>query len=375
MHMTFHTYRTIKRSLMQTLQARIGSHQEQHINTLAVLICGIVGAQHVQFARIADHAPLRGRKNESLITRFRRWVKQKTVTPEVVWLPFATAVLASLAHGPLTLILDGTTAGRRCVVLMASIVYHGHAIPLLWTVVKGKKGHLPQDTHCALIKRLQAVIPETAQVVVLGDGEFDGTQLQAALRTAEWAYVCRTAVNITIYAHNRVFPVGDLPLKRGEAVALSNVQMTTERYGPVMLLGIWDTNQDEPIYLVTSLSDPTVAADWYRLRFRIERLFANHKSRGFHLHKSHLRHPERLARLLLATSLAYLWVHEVAMFAQTQGWVAQFHRTDRCDLSLFQIGLRAMHYAQREGKRIPMRLRLPADPPPIVPNANEFSVR
>src|SRR6266545_1968179 len=375
MSMTFHAYRTIKRTLTQTLHARPGSHQEQHLNTLAVLICGIVGAHHVQFAQIADHAPIRGSKNESLITRFRRWVRHKDVTPEAVWLPFAKTVLSSLAQAPVTIILDGTTAGRGCVVLMASVVYHGRAIPLLWTVVKGKKGHLPQDTHCALITRLQTVIPDTAPVVLLGDGEFDGTQLQAAIRTAGWEYVCRTGTNITIYAHDRVFPVGDLPLKRGAAVALEHVQMTAERYGPVMLLGIWETNQEAPIYLVTSLSDPASAADWYRLRFRIERLFANHKSRGFHIHKSHLRHPERLARLLLATSLAYLWVHEVALFAQTQGWVAQFHRTDRCDLSLFQIGLRAMHYAQREGKRIPMHLRLPADPPPILPNANEFSVR
>ena len=104
-------------------------------------------------------------------------------------------------------------------------------------------------------------------------------------------------------------------------------------------------------------------------------MFANHKSRGFHIHKSHLTKPERLARLLLATSLAYLWVHDVAMFAQAQGWVAQFHRTDRCDVSLFQIGLRAMHDAWREGKRIPMRLRLPTDPPPALPDTNGFSVR
>ncbi len=375
MPMTFHTYRTIKRTLAQTLHARPGSHQEQHLNTLAVLICGIVGAHHVQFAQIADHAPIRGCKNESLITRFRRWVKHKAVTPEAVWLPFARAVLAGLAHAPLTLVLDGTTAGRGCMVLMASVVYHGRAIPLLWSVVKGKKGHLPQAAHCALITRLQAVIPDTAPVVLLGDGEFDGTQLQAAIRTAGWEYVCRTGTNITIYAHDRVFPVGDLPLKRGEAVALADVQMTAERYGPVLLLGIWETNQDTPIYLVTSLSDANVAADWYRLRFRIEGMFANHKSRGFHIHKSHLNHPARLARLLLATSLAYLWVHEVAMFAQAQGWVTQFHRTDRCDLSLFQIGLRAMHYARREGKRIPMRLRLPTDPPPAPPDANGFSVR
>ncbi|MDQ2996599.1 MAG: transposase [Chloroflexota bacterium] len=208
-----------------------------------------------------------------------------------------------------------------------------------------------------------------------GDGEFDGTQLQAALRTAGWEYVCRTGVTITMYAHNRVFTVGDLPLTCGEAVAIADVQMTAERYGPVVLLGIWETNQDTPIYLVTSLSDPTAAADWYRLRFRIENMFANHKSRGFQIHKSHLTTPERLARLVLATTLAYLWVHEVAMFAQAQGWVGQFHRTDRCDLSLFQIGLRAMLYAQRERKRIPTRLRLPTDPPPALPDANGFSVR
>src|SRR6266516_166879 len=106
MHMTFQNYRTIKRTLAQTLHARPGSDQEQHLNTLAVLICGIVGAQHVQFAQIADHAPIRGGKNESLVTRFRRWVKHKHVTPEALWLPFAHAVLTSLAQAPLTLVLD-----------------------------------------------------------------------------------------------------------------------------------------------------------------------------------------------------------------------------------------------------------------------------
>ena len=72
MHINFQTYRTIKRSLAQVLHTRRDSHQEQHLNTLALLICGIVGAQQVQFAQIADQVPIRGRKNESLIGRFRR---------------------------------------------------------------------------------------------------------------------------------------------------------------------------------------------------------------------------------------------------------------------------------------------------------------
>ena len=91
-------------------------------------------------------------------------------------------------------------------------------------------------------------------------------------------------------------------------------------------------------------------------------MFANHKSRGFDLQKSHLAAPERLARLLIATSLAYLWVQTVAIFARAQNWLAQFHRTDRCDLSAFQIGIRALHYAQREHKRVPVQFHLPVTP-------------
>ena len=375
MHINFQTYRSIKRSLAHVLHTRRNSHQEQHLNTLALLICGIVDAQHVQFDKIAAHAPIRARKNESLITRFRRFVKHDDLTPEVLWLPFGRAVLAGLAHAPLTILLDGTTAGRGCVVLMASVVYRGRALPLLWSVVKGKKGHLPEQLHCALIRRLREVLPAHADVLLLGDGEFDGTQLQATIRASNWHYVCRTATSILIYAHDRVFTVGDLPLARGEAVSIADVQMTAKRYGPVLLIGVWEAKHAEPLYLITSLSDAEVAVERYRLRFRIECMFANHKSRGFQIDKSHLAAPERLGRLLIATSLAYLWVHAVAVFAQEHDWVAQFHRKDRCDLGLFQIGLRAIGYALQQGRRVPIGFLVPMARPIRRRLANTFSVR
>ena len=375
MPISFQTYRTIKRTLAHALHARPDSHHERHLNTLALLICGIVGARHVQFAQIADHVPIRGRKNESVITRFRRWVKHDAITPDALWLPFASAVVVGLAHTPLTIVLDGTVAGRGCVVLMASVLYQGRAIPLLWTVVKGKKGHLPQEVHCALMERLQKIIPPTATVVVLGDGEFDGVELQATVRAARWDYVCRTASNITIYAYDRVFTVADLPLTRGKSVAIADVEMTLARYGPVLLIGVWDDDQDAPLYLISSLTDADAAVAHYRARFRIECLFANHKSRGFHIHKSDVSQPERLERLVIATSLAYLWVHAIAVFAQEQDWVRQFHRADRCDLSLFQIGMRALRYAQREGKRVPVSFCLPMNISAPLQKTNGFSVR
>jgi Transposase DDE domain len=375
MHINFRTYRTIKRTLAQVLHTRADSHAEQHLNTLTLLICGIVAAQHVQFDKLASHAPIRGRKNESLITRFRRWVKHTDITAEAIWLPFARAVLASLAQTPLSILLDGTSAGRGCMVLMASVVYRSRAIPLLWTVVKGQKGHLPQQLHCALVRRLQDLIPPDTTVTLLGDGEFDGTELQSTIRASKWQYVCRTASTILISTAGRVFTVGDLPLSRGEAICLVDVRMTAKRYGPILLIGVWDAKQQQPIYLITSLADADDAVERYRLRFRIECMFANHKSRGFRIDKSHLAAPERLARLVIATSLAYLWIHAAAVFAHGQGWVEQFHRTDRCDLGLFQIGLRAIQYALREGLRVPVSFLLPIDPPAAPQMANGFSVR
>jgi hypothetical protein len=135
------------------------------------------------------------------------------------------------------------------------------------------------------------VIPPDATVTVLGDGEFDGTELQAAMRARNWEDVCRTASSILISAKDRVFAVGALPLVRGEAVYMTDVCMTAKQYGPLLLLGVWDAKHKEPLYLITSLSDPDDAFERYRLRFRIECMFANRKSRGFRLDKSHLAAP------------------------------------------------------------------------------------
>jgi hypothetical protein len=353
MSTSFRTYRAIKQALLQAFRVRRQSHQECHVITLALLICGIVGSRQVQFAKVVEHAPFRARKNESIIKRFGRWVQHDDITYDAFFLPFAHAVVQALAHTALTLVLDGSTVGRGCIVLMASVVYRGRALPVAWMVVRGAKGHLPQELHCALVAQLRTIIPLDTQVTLLGDGEFDGTLLQGLIQSAGWRYICRTAATIVVQAHGNRFYVGDLPLKRDDAVAVFDAMVTNDNYGPVTVIGVWEADQDEPLYLVSNLQDVDAAIERYRLRFSIETLFADQKSRGFHVHKSQLREPTRINRLLIATCLAYLWVVAVGVFAHQQHWVAYFHRTDRCDLSLFQVGLRAITYALREGLRLP----------------------
>src|SRR5262245_9797108 len=173
---THRRYRAIKQAIMQFYHPRPQGHRERHFNTLVALICGLAGGQHAHLSTIADHAPSNRATQESLIKRFRRWLEHDDHPLDSWFLPVAQELLSTLATQPLLLVMDGSVVGRGCLALMLSVVYHGRALPLCWVVVKGKKGHFPQDMHCALLSVVQPLIPPDATVIFLGDGEFDGTE-------------------------------------------------------------------------------------------------------------------------------------------------------------------------------------------------------
>ncbi len=356
---TYRRARAIQQGLMQFFQPQPTGHRERHHTTLVAMICGLVGGQRAHLSNIADHAPAHGADQESVITRFRRWLKNDTITVNGWFLPVAKALLANLAQQPLVLVMDGSVVGRGCIALMLSLVYHGRALPLAWVVVQGKKGHVPQQTHCALLKQIQPLIPASADVTLLGDGEFDGTDFQALLRTLHWKYICRTAPNLLMTVEGQQFTIGAMAPRRGEKLAVRPAWMTAEQYGPVSILAIWGAAYEEPLYLVTNMLDLEAAVAMYRKRAHVETFFSDQKSRGFQLHKSHLCDPARLARLLIAACLAYLWVVYLGVCALRDDWLKRLHRQDRCDLSLFRLGLRLLARCLKDAIPVPEGFLVP----------------
>jgi tRNA(Glu) U13 pseudouridine synthase TruD len=94
------------------------------------------------------------------------------------------------------------------------------------------------------------------------------------------------------------------------------------------------------------------ACRYYQKRFRIETFFSDQKSRGFHIHKSHISDPQRLSRLLIAACLSYIWIVYLGSLCEKEGWRSVIHRRDRCDVSLFQLGLRFLEYIINENLSI-----------------------
>jgi hypothetical protein len=88
-------------------------------------------------------------------------------------------------------------------------------------------------------------------------------------------------------------------------------------------------------------------------RFRIETMFSDFKGRGFQLQKSGLVDPVRVSRLLIAVSLAYVWVIALGVYALKTEWNKIVHRTDRCGLSLFELGKRLLKRHLKNNKALP----------------------
>jgi len=350
-------YRTIRIALKELFPYEPKGNFARNLNTLAGLVAGIVQGKNCQLPTIARNTP-DGAKPESRVKRYKRWIKNEHTGYEAYYMPFAQQILASLAQiRELVFTIDGSEAGHNCIILMISLIYKKRALPIVWLVVTGNKGHLPEALHLELLEKLQMVLPKECQAIFLGDGEFDSVQLQSALQTLNWAYVCRTAKN-TLLDEEGDFSFTDLLLLPGDCVGIPNVLFTAQSYGPVTAIGWWKKGCKEPIFLITNFELVDEACYWYAKRFRIETFFSDEKGRGFNLDKSHLSDPMRLARLMVAACLAYLWIIYLGVTAHRDGWVAVIHRTDRCDWSLFRMGLALLDHFLNECLSIPVAFNL-----------------
>ena len=351
-------YRTIREAIRQMYPSEPKGNVARKLTTLAAMICGIVMGKSCQLPTIARKAP-DGARAESRVKRYSRWIQNERIDYESYYLPFVSELLVNLAQiRELAFIIDGSEVGHECITLMISLIYGKRALPIAWLVVKGCKGHLSERLHLDLLSQLQAVLPLNCQAIFLGDGEFDGPELQTALQGMGLRYVCRTAKNTQLYEDGLPFSFSDLVLQPGDRICISNVWFTKEGYGPVTVIARWGLGYTDPIFLVTNFELADEAIYWYKKRFQIETFFSDEKSRGFDLDKSHLSDPERLAILMIAACLAYLWIIYLGLVAVRKNWIKVIHRTDRCDWSLFRLGLALLDHFLNENLPIPVSFSL-----------------
>ena len=333
-----------------------GKANQNRVLTLTKLLYAIIKSGHCSLSRMGQEL-LSPTDVESRVKQAKRWLDSKYSDYESFFLPHIVPLLQGLAnHGPLLIAVDGSEVGKDCMALMISVVWGKRSLPVCWLVRKGRKGHMSVELHLKVLEQLATILPQGSEAVLLGDGEFDGYQLQAFCEKQHWKYVLRTAKSSTITTDKgECFAIGQLyPMPGHDYWLIEGVGFTQAGYGPINCL-VWHSGKyDEPVYLVSNLDWAKDIMDYYNRRFGIETLFGDIKSRGFNIDKVKISDPERLNTLLMVVCIAFLLVFALATFQdRLKCYLPKFLRKDRISAySFFQIGLRAFRFLIKQQLRI-----------------------
>jgi len=343
--------KNLRSKISNSLKKMLGSchlrgNNLRRLEVLATMVSGILLQGSSRLSDIARSNP-DDKQQASKEKQISRWIQSDHTSYKLHYLSYAKSLLDHLsASGHLVFSIDGSTAGQGCMVLMLSVIYKKRALPVVWHVVKAKKGHLPEQTHRELLKSLSQIVPSGCEVTIVGDGEYDGCDWQADINALGWNYVLRTGVGRLIETEpGEEIKLGSMiPADGQRFFMLYDVKFTHKKYGPVNVLIQHEKGYKEPIYLLTNLDFPERISKLYKKRFKIETFFSDQKSRGFNIQRSKIGKPERLAKLLIATCLAYLFCVIVGVKCSKSKLYPRVHRSDRCDLSLFSLGKRFIEF-------------------------------
>jgi hypothetical protein len=323
-----------------------GEQNETLRNTLAMLVTGLFLGRHVQFWSIALWMPF-DIQLTSLERRFERFVADPRVEAGKWFKPFVEAMYLAFGDETIYVLIDSTQAGSQCRTLMAAIAYHQTVLPVGWKTYKGKKGHLKGEHHRALLESVQPYLRYAKHIVVLGDAEFSSETVIAWLVDKQWDFVLRFQnryqVQLTTggawQSMKTIYEAAGL--QAGQVQHWEQIGYTQLHHLADLTVTVqWGKEHDEPICLVSSLPAAQLPHQIYERRYWIETLFGNHKSRGFQLERTHLTDPAHIDRLILAIAIATCFTLGLGTHLIISKQTHQVDRTDRRDLSLFQLGFR-----------------------------------
>ncbi len=348
-------YRQIHELLSSWSPCPVQGNSAKRLNNLSGFISGMI---HKGSSHLSDIGSglIKDIDAESKTAAAKRFVSNKWTDYQAHYLPYLTAFLAGIIsitslHRGIVLVLDGSQVGKQNATLMVSLVWRKRSIPIYWWVKSGSKGHFSAKNHVTVLKEalriLLPLLPEDMAVTILGDGEFDGIELQKLCIENGCDYALRTANNTVLFEHEERFLARDIKPPTGHDCAfVEGLEFTEKRFRYVNFVCWHDDKHDDPIFLISNLKDARDIIEYYDLRYAIECLFKDVKSSSFNLHKTRLKNPDQVSNLIIVAALAFLILTALAINYDHKKWHKKVHRVrkDQKVCSFFFFAFLLIHY-------------------------------
>lgn len=301
--------------LSATLTEKLSPHIDlgkSRLETLALLITGMIGARTVNLSHIASErgSPV---KIASTYRRLQRFFQH--VSPNEDWA--ARLIVALLgARGPWLLCLDRPNwqiGSKHVNVLVLALVTRRHRVPLMWRMLDGP-GNSSTATRIALMDRYLAMFGAGSVKMLLADREFIGGEWLRYLHENNVPFTIRMRENMTVITETGQRLRLRTLLKRTRGARSFRAALPGDGGNPPLLLGFAAKRiRGGELLIVAASRDAHYALVLYRRRWSIECLFGDTKTRGLNLEDTRLTSPRKLSLLLAIVAIAIAWSSKIAI--------------------------------------------------------------
>ncbi len=308
---------TIAAAIGEDLRGRLPGQNKKQRDGLALLAATMLD---VRSANLMDLAAALPRAAERLDMRYQ-WISRLLGNPlidvDAVMAPYGREVLARLAADGrrVVLIIDQTQATERHQLVMVAARVGGRALPLAWRV-KTTHGAIGFAEQRAALEAVAGLLPAGVEPVLMGDRFYGTPDLIAWCRQRGWGWRLRLKQDLLVFEGG-----GEATLAACFAAGahlLRGVELTEKRAATHVAM-VHEPGHPAPWIIALSEAPTVHRAFDYGLRWGIEAMFSDFKTRGFGLEDSHIRRPERLSRLILVMALALFWAVSPGMWDSVHG--------------------------------------------------------
>lgn len=197
--------------------------------------------------------------------------------------------------------------GFEC--LMISLRVGERAIPVAWKVLK-TKGGIGFNRQKELLDAVVKMLPEKRQILLAGDRFYGTYSLVDWCKSQGWQYRIRLKGNL-IFQHDGGDVTGNeaaqMKLTSLEGAVFNDTNTSTN-------IGILhEKGHKEPWIIAMDCKPNKYSVLDYGMRWGIEPMFSDFKSRGFSITKTQLQHEDRIERLILVLTIALYWAVSTGM--------------------------------------------------------------
>jgi hypothetical protein len=333
------------------------AHPEPHLKRISNwvwIVVGMILSKSVQLAQIAQHIPSEA-EAAGRIMQIRRWLSNRFIKPVEFYRPLIRQVLSPWAGQDVFILLDATAVhGDKLQILRMGLSHALRALPLSWLVITGP-GLVQVEAADSLLSETQSLLAHVATATLIADRGFRDTDWAAKCLALGWHYLIRVANNTQVYLPNgRCVSIDALGVQPGQRRYFRNVGLTREKAFACHLIVTWtEATAKQPAELCAIMTDRRPCFQTlrdYLKRMHVEEGFRDEKSGCCQLQKTKLRDADRLNHLLLAYAIVILWAHQLGQQTWQSKQRNQIDPAAKRQLSIFQIGWRALQRAISTGR-------------------------